>query len=165
MWELCNGGLENSNDCLAEKGFSVAEHEIAEGIFLDVYNLHMDAGGGEDDEAARDAQIDQLLAFIDARPARAIVVAGDTNLSHDIGAGDSDEARLARLLDESGLTDACQFTGCDRPTLIDRVFIRSSDELELTIDAWRIDDALVDEEGEPLSDHNAVSSTISWREL
>jgi endonuclease/exonuclease/phosphatase family metal-dependent hydrolase len=129
---------------------------VAEGVTIDVVDLHMDAGGGPDDEAARDAQIDQLLAYLPSD--RPLVVAGDTNLSFDVGANDSDEPRLQHLIDEGGFTDACFAMDCADVNRIDRVFVRGG----LTVTSWKIADEMVDADGLPLSDHEAVAVDITW---
>jgi endonuclease/exonuclease/phosphatase family metal-dependent hydrolase len=156
MWSECNGVEDSSNDCLAEKGFSFTTMTVAEGVTIDVVDLHMDAGGSAEDEAARDAQIDQLLAFLPAD--RPLIVAGDTNLSFDIGANDSDEPRLRRLIDEGGFVDACTAMNCADVNRIDRVFVRGG----LTVTSWKIAAEMVDADGLPLSDHEAVAVDITW---
>ena len=40
-WDACN---LNSGDCLTPKGFSFMRLQLAEGIEVDLYNLHADAG-------------------------------------------------------------------------------------------------------------------------
>lgn len=54
-WTRCNGILGDGSDCLARKGYSVATHDLAPGVSVDVYNVHMDAGRSADDRAARAA--------------------------------------------------------------------------------------------------------------
>lgn len=156
-WEACNGQFNMGSDCLAKKGFSVAEHELAPGVSIDVYNLHMDAGRGELDIAARVAQVEQLEAVIAARSAgRAIIVAGDTNMKEE------DEAALQALMTGAGLTDACRALACGDEARIDRVLYRSSEAITLEATAWALDLSFVDGAGEPLSDHEAVAVTIAW---
>ncbi|MBW1870754.1 MAG: hypothetical protein JRJ19_01740 [Deltaproteobacteria bacterium] len=40
-WEVCYGITDNGADCMTTKGFSAARHELREGVYVDVYNLHM----------------------------------------------------------------------------------------------------------------------------
>lgn len=156
-WEACNGQFNMGSDCLAKKGFSVAEHELAPGVTIDVYNLHMDAGRGELDVAARVAQAEQLGAVIAARSAgRAIVVAGDTNMKEE------DEATLQALMTAAGLTDACRALACGDELRIDRVLYRSSDAITLEATSWALDPAFVDADGVDLSDHEALAVVIAW---
>lgn len=156
-WEVCYGQIDNGSDCLTMKGFSVARHELSAGVFVDVYNLHMDAGGSPEDLAAREAQTEQILATIAARSSgMALVVAGDTNM------GASSEAILQTLLEGAGLRDACRELECGDDTRIDRIMLRDGDDVVLTPAAWRIDESFVTPRGEPLSDHEAVAIELSW---
>ena len=157
-WARCNGILSEGCDCLAAKGFSVATHELAPGVSVDVYNVHLDSGRAAADRQARAAQVEQLLAFIEERSAaRPVIVAGDTNL------WDADEVILSRLLDGAGLRDACRELGCARRRSIDRVLFRSSNDLELRARRYRVARELVDDGGRPLSDHLAVAVDLAWR--
>ena len=158
-WAECSGQFSMGSDCLTSKGFAVATHELAPGVFLDIYNLHMDASSNPEDVAARMAQVDQLLAAIDARSeGRAIVVAGDTNMDED----PEDEQTLQTLLQGAGLTDVCRALDCGDAGRIDRAMFRSSDTLTLTPVSWALDGDFVDDQGELLSDHEAVAVTLSW---
>jgi hypothetical protein len=74
-WDKCNG-----TDCLTPKGFTWSRIRIAEGVLVDFYNVHSNAGDNEADLAARRANISELSRFITANSAgNAVVVAGDTN--------------------------------------------------------------------------------------
>ena len=161
MWRTCFGGLDSGSDCLAEKGFSVATHTFQEGIEVDVYNLHMDASGGTEDQAARADQAEQLIEFISQRSAgRAVIVAGDTNLRLERG---SDSATLDRLKSGGELTDACLEVACPDPTHIDRFFFRSSQLVALEVRNWSEETSFVDDAGGPLSDHPAIAVRFGFR--
>lgn len=157
-WARCNGGLDAGSDCLAEKGFVMARHTFGEGLEVDVYDLHLDAGGGDEDLATREAQVTQLLAGLEARSAgRAVVVAGDTNLRLS---RPRDVASLERLLAEAGLSDACRSTLCTDDDHIDRVLFRSTDAVEVVATSWAVDTRFVDDAGEDLSDHPAIAVSL-----
>jgi hypothetical protein len=157
-WAECNGTVDSGSDCLTIKGFFAATHTLSEGIEVLVYDLHMDAGGSKGDIAARDAQVAQLLAHLEANAGeRAVIIAGDTNMDEE------DEASLVALLDGAGLVDACRALSCGEEGRIDRVMLRSSAQVELTAVDWQVDDRFVDPEGNQLSDHEAVGVTIGWR--
>jgi hypothetical protein len=159
-WAECNGTIDSGSDCLTIKGFFAATHTLSEGILVDVYNLHMDAGGSPGDVAARDVQVAQLVAHIDANAGdRPIIVAGDTNMDEE------DEASFQALLDGAGLIDICRALDCGEEYRIDRVLVRSSASIELTPVAWAVDDRFVDPDGNQLSDHEPVGVTIAWRWL
>lgn len=156
-WEQCSGTFDMGSDCLTSKGFSVALHELAPGILVDVYNLHMDAGSAPDDVAARKAQVAQLLGTIASRSqGRALIVAGDTNMDEE------DEPDLQTLLAGAGLTDVCRALDCPDPDRIDRAMFRSSQQVAIVPEAWWLDDAFVTPSGDPLSDHEAVAVTLRF---
>lgn len=159
-WTDCNGVFGDANDCLTTKGFSYARHTVAPGVEIDLYNLHMDAGRDDADIAARASQVDQLLTAIGSRSSgRAIIIAGDTNMKDD------DEAVLQTLMSGAGLSDACRELGCAEPMRIDRILFRSSSDVALSAERWRVDESFVDSSGEPLSDHEAVAAEIHWTQL
>lgn len=156
-WVECNGTVDSGSDCLTQKGFTVGRHRLGPGAAVDVYNLHMDAGGSQEDIEARQAQVQQILAMIDARSVdRAIIVAGDTNMDEE------DEADFVTLLEGGRLTDACRELACGEEFRIDRIMYRSSDRVELTPTSWLVDLSFVDEDGGPLSDHEAVVVELDW---
>jgi len=158
QWDECNGIFGSGTDCLAGKGFSMASHEIATGLTVHVYNLHMDAGRSSDDYDARAAQSTQLRSYLATRSAGAtVIVAGDTNMK------DADEALVVELLSMAGLTDACRTLSCPDPSGHDRVMFRNGPDLELTPTLWQEDARFVDGSGDDLSDHPAVGVDFDWR--
>ena len=129
-WEACNGTFSQYSDCLASKGVTRTELHLGPEVAVDVYNLHMDAGEGEGDVAARGAQIEQLLRLIARRSeGRAVIVAGDTNL--DVAQPD-DRRHLQHLIDAAGLADGCWATRCDDEH-IDRILFRGKKNINLNI--------------------------------
>lgn len=156
-WRACHGLLDSYFDCLTPKGFSWSRQALAEGVELDVYNVHLDAGWGKADAAARTAQVEQLVAAIEKRsPQRAVLLAGDTNIpSHQ-------RSLLQRLQRATGLLDACDTLHCGDSGRIDRVLYRSSSALRLSPKRWRIDRRFVDANQRPLSDHLAVAVEFDW---
>lgn len=159
-WSACNGYLGSYFDCLTPKGFSFSRLELAPGVFVDLYNLHMDAGPSPADVRAREAQFQQLAAAIARHSAgHALIVAGDTNVR-----GQRREA-LRAFEQHSGLSDACEVLHCPDPRRIDRVLVRSSADLELTPKSWRAESSFVDPHGEALSDHLPVSVDLAWRRI
>ncbi len=149
-------------DCLAAKGISVALHELAPGVEVDIYNLHLEAGSKADDEAARAEHVDVLLKSITSRSVgRALIVAGDFNLKRKDGAHDL--KMLDRLAKEGGLLQACDVLKCgdDR---VDRVFFRSSDSLTFTALSRKVDETFRDSKGEELSDHEPLVVKLGWQQ-
>jgi endonuclease/exonuclease/phosphatase family metal-dependent hydrolase len=157
-WAECNGVVLALNDCLTPKGFSVARHTLAQGVEVDVYNVHFDAGRSESDRATRKAQAEQLAQHMASRTSVGpVIVAGDTNMHVD----ELDD--LKRWLSSTYLRDACEELECDEPARIDRVFVRGGRGLRLWVDSWSVAETFVDKVGDPLSDHEAVAVRIGWQ--
>ena len=173
-WEGCFGGGDTSDggsgDCLALKGFSVATTTLADGVEVDIYNLHAEAGGTAQDQALQEADYDQLASFIeDHSGTDAIILAGDTNL-HTDGVPDPENPEGAgdleiweRFLDRTGLVDVCTTLGCDDADMIDKAASRSSDALTLEPTSREYaTDVFVRDDGEPLSDHPPLVVNFAW---
>jgi len=158
-WLSCHGVFDAFFDCLTPKGFTVARQSLAEGVFVHLYNLHMDAGWSVGDRAARRKQVAQLVAAIRRESAgHALIVGGDTNILQ------KDAGLLEQLLTEAQLKDACAEARCSEPGRIDRVLYRSSPELQLRPKQWRIAREFVDGGGQPLSDHLPVAVAFDWQQ-
>ncbi|MCA9521397.1 MAG: endonuclease/exonuclease/phosphatase family protein [Myxococcales bacterium] len=161
-WPGCNGQFDCASDCLATKGFSVARHTLAPGVEVDVYNLHMEAGGCAQDVVIRGQSIELLLQTLLERSAgMAVIMAGDFNLHQE---NEVDLTQLQHLIDAAGLSDSCWSTNCGK-TLIDRILVRSSSTVELTTSGWNVPKTFVSADGTDLSDHKPVSATVHWRRL
>ncbi|KAG7397084.1 hypothetical protein PHYBOEH_001298 [Phytophthora boehmeriae] len=77
-WDDCSNF--DSADCMAPKGFTFIEVQLADGVTVDVYNVHTDAGTTDADQQARASNLAQLSNFIAANSAgNAVIVMGDTN--------------------------------------------------------------------------------------
>jgi len=162
-YEDCNGLLDGASDCLASKGFQVMRFELTDGALLDVYNSHLEAGGSDEDNAAREGHVDQLVAAMNGYSAgEAVLFLGDTNLH---GGDPADDPLIADWLEQAGIEDACDLIGCDEPGRIDRALLRSSDSLSLEVGAWSVEPEFYDGDGVPLSDHDAIAVQIDWSAL
>jgi endonuclease/exonuclease/phosphatase family metal-dependent hydrolase len=157
-WATC---VESASDCLALKGFSMARTQLADGVSVDIYNLHMEAGGTPEDDASRDMAVDQLVAFmLEHSQGEAIIVGGDFNLHTDSEPAGS---QFARLLDEADLHDVCTELDCERPGSIDKFLFRSSDSVTIEAQSWRLEtDVFVSDMDEPLSDHDPLAVRFAW---
>ncbi|MFJ8464565.1 jacalin-like lectin [Streptomyces swartbergensis] len=164
-WNNCTG-----TNCLTPKGFSLARVRLAEGAFVDVYNVHTNADSTDDALAARRANVEQLSDFIQANSAgNAVIVMGDTNTRYT-RTGDN----IRTLLSENGLADAwvklvkggtppaqgSDALVCDAaaPTddceVVDKVLYRGSKLLTLTATRYANDwKAFLRSDGKHLSDH------------
>ena len=162
-WKSCHGYLNHGSDCMTAKGFAYAAHELAPGVFLDIYDLHMDAGHEAGDLEARTEEVDQLLAALRARSAgKAVIVAGDWNLSSN---RPRDLENLDRMLAAENLGDACLTLHCGVER-VDRILFRESDSLKLRVVDYQVEtERFADEAGRQLSDHHAVSAVFEWESL
>ncbi|MCF1597218.1 jacalin-like lectin [Streptomyces muensis] len=164
-WNNCTG-----TNCLTPKGFSLARVRLAEGVFVDLYNVHTNADSDDAALAARRANVEQLSDFIQANSSgNAVIVMGDTNTRYT-RSGDN----IRTLADENGLTDAwVQLArGGVRPTqgadallcptsappntceVVDKVLYRGSELLKLDATRYNNDWAsFLDSAGGNLSDH------------
>ncbi|NUT50574.1 MAG: endonuclease, partial [Saccharothrix sp.] len=96
-WNQCNG-----TDCLTPKGFSFSRLRLAEGVYVDLYNVHANAGSTDADLVARRANITQLSQYVTRNSAgNAVIIMGDTNTRYT-RAGDN----IRDLVRGNGLTDA-----------------------------------------------------------
>ena len=155
-WTHCHGRFSDGSDCFTKQGFTVAQHRLGPGAWVDVYNVHLDAGHSSGDRVARAHQVEQLLSVIISRSAgAAVIVAGDTNLGSDDG------ALLLRLQETAGLTDSCRVLQCAE-SRIDRVLFRSSSELQLRALSYRVDEKFRTSDGRDLSDHQAIGVQFGW---
>ncbi len=112
-WEETAGVLTEGSDELTYKGFVVTTIELEDGYFVDIYNLHADAYGGDESVKAKEAQFAQLAEYIKKHSVfdettltydHAVVVVGDFNQSI---CWEEDGGKLIEnLLEECYLNDA-----------------------------------------------------------
>ncbi|MEH0588027.1 jacalin-like lectin [Streptomyces sp. B21-106] len=177
-WNTCTYG---SGDCLTPKGFTFIRERLAEGVYVDFYNLHANAGTNDDDLAARAANLAQLTAFIATHSAgNAVVVMGDTNTRYT-RSGDT----IAEFAAAGGLTDAwvklvrggtppakgsdalvCDQTGPTVPNtceVVDKVLYRGSALVTLNATSYNNEHArFLTADGRMLSDHDPIGVGFSW---
>lgn len=156
-WQACHGLIDSYFDCLTPKGFTWSRLRLAEGVAVDVYNVHLDAGSSPADRKARALQIQQLTEAVMSHSAgQAVLLAGDTNIR-------AREGLVETLERATGLVDVCRKLQCPEPRRIDRVFFRDSGALSWAPRKWSLDRAFVDANHQPLSDHLAVAVELDWR--
>ncbi|KAI2611640.1 mannose-binding lectin [Hypoxylon fragiforme] len=182
-WDTCSDA--SGSDCLTPKGYTFMRLALdgstaaggsgSSSAFVDVYNLHTDAGTESADIAARAANIQQVADAIAARSAgNAVLVFGDTN-SRYTRAGDGIRAFLA-----AGLTDPwvelvhagsipSAESICANPSTtpscetVDKVFYRGSPLVSLQATAWAYESArFLQANGSILSDHNPIAVNFTW---
>ncbi|MFC5665270.1 jacalin-like lectin [Kitasatospora misakiensis] len=175
-WKDCQ---LDSGDCLTPKGFTFTRTRLAEGVYVDFYNLHANAGTNPGDEAARAANLAQLTGYIRTHSAgNAVVVMGDTNTRYtradDTIAAFAADNRLTDawvqlkrggvaptrgadplLCDQNAPTDTCE--------IVDKVLYRGSALVSLTATSYANKHAdFLDGAGKMLSDHDPVAVGFSW---
>jgi len=160
QWVQCFGDANvGSGDCLSEKGFSLARTEISPGLWVDIYNLHAEAGGGEMDIIAREAGIAQFIDYVlNTSAGNAVIIGGDTNLHLDDA---SDLILINDIISKLQVEDVCDFVGCGIES-IDRFYFRSNDKIDLKPLSWRFAPEFVTTDGEDLSDHKPVHVSFQW---
>lgn len=149
---------------------------ISEGVYIDTYNLHADAGTEPGDLVARAANLQEVSDYINVwSVGNAVLVFGDTN------------SRYTRSVDipnvfatNNGMTDAfvqlsrggvipTVETICDNPSLIntcetvDKVFYRGSRQLTLEATNFNYESSkFLQPDGNILSDHNPILVNYTW---
>lgn len=107
-WNMRSGVLEDGADDLSAKGILYSVIEIADGVYIDFYDIHADAYGSEKDRAAREDNYRQVSDLIEANYAknnRPVVIVGDFNY-HFHGAPETDSNIHYYFLEKCGLQDA-----------------------------------------------------------
>jgi hypothetical protein len=162
-WDACYGVFGHANDCLTPKGFMFARYEISSGVYVDIYDLHMDAGSSAGDNEARIVGVEQLIDKINTSSAgQAVIICGDFNMSYN---DPEDNINLTRLISSTGLTDSRIELG-NTDERIDKILYRSSGEVSLTPVVYKVEsDTFLDSKGRQLSDHEAVSVLFRWEKI
>jgi endonuclease/exonuclease/phosphatase family metal-dependent hydrolase len=156
-WRACHGVVDSYFDCLTPKGLALIRVEVSPRLFIDVYDVHLDAGAADGDRAARAQQLAQLMDTVrELSGEHALVVGGDFNLT------EAERPLLYALAASVGLVDVCAQLRCPEPWRLDRVLTRSSPTLSLQPRSWRTDRSFRDASGQPLSDHLLVAVDIDW---
>ena len=175
-WSSC---YPDNGDCFTPKGFSEMRLRLAPGVYVDYYNLHLNAGTSSGDETARQKEWQQLTAYMQANSAGdAVIVAGDTNSRYTRG-----DDQLAEFVADNGLTDSwvrLELGGvapaagapplmCDEAAITNtcevtnKAFYRSSKQITLEATAYNNEHAkFLDSAGAMLSDMDPILTDFSW---
>ena len=158
---VCEGRFRGLNDCWCRKGFLRARIRLNPWLEIDIYTLHLDAGGSSRDREARRRQLALLTARIrEQSAARGLILAGDFNLNaHD----PADRALLEAFVGGVGLTDAgVSPAPADWPEHLDYIFYRSGHEVAVELIHAAVDPVFA-VNGRPLSDHPALGARFQLR--
>ncbi len=157
-WSACHGVVDSYFDCLTPKGAASWQVTLGPGVLVDVYNVHLDAGGARLDAQAREAQLAQLAAAVQrASSERAVVVGGDFNLMP------AELTSFKKVMAAVGLSDVCDQLHCGQPSRLDRLLFRSGSSLRLVPRTWRLGSGFRDAAGRSLSDHEPVVVSFAWQ--
>ncbi|MET7985803.1 MULTISPECIES: jacalin-like lectin [unclassified Streptomyces] len=177
-WNSCQ---IDSGDCLTPKGFTFMRERLAEGVYVDFYNVHTNAGTNDGDLASRADNLSQLTSFISTRSAgNAVVVMGDTNTRYT-RSGDT----IAEFAAANGLTDAwvqlvrggtapakgsdalvCDQSGTTVPDtceVVDKILFRGSKLVTLGATNYHNEHTrFLTSGGLMLSDHDPITASFTW---
>ncbi|RAR08354.1 mannose-binding lectin [Stemphylium lycopersici] len=176
-WNTCS--TFDSADCLTPKGFTFMRVKFAEGVVIDAYNLHADAGTTDADNTARASNLRQVSDYIKANSVgNAVVVFGDSNSrytrTNDVPAVFSDENGMTDVwlqLVKNGVAPAkgADALLCENPSttneceIVDKIWYRGSPAIKLSAETFDYaGNMFLQENGDLLSDHNGVLVDFAW---
>ncbi|WP_315728153.1 MULTISPECIES: jacalin-like lectin [unclassified Bradyrhizobium] len=163
-------------DALTPKGFTMVRVRLAEGTYLDVYNLHGQSGTSSTDLADSVSDVNQMLGYIESNSAgNAIMVLGDTNtrytrvgqnmwefLHHGFSDAWIQDIRNGGVPAVGGGDLVCGSSETARPDceITDKVLWRSNGFLNLQAPTYVDHQDAVDSSGTQLSDHHPIE--VDW---
>lgn len=176
-WNTRNSSDGNN---LTPKGFTWLRLRVAEGVYLDVYNLHTCAGTSTSSLAARVDNLAQLVSYINTNSVgNAVLVFGDTNTRYTrtgdtvrslLGALDGDPwVTLVRNGTPPALgTDALVWESTDVLTdlgyeFVDKIFYRGNAYISLVPTSYEVPDAAFRyTDGSMLADHRPIVTRFQY---
>lgn len=152
---MCEGYLGAAQDCFAEKGVLMVRLRLANGAEVDVYDTHLEAGGGQKDQDIRVRQLSLIADFMKRHSAgRAVVFGGDFNLDWK---NKTHQQAMKTFLTTTGLVRLGTGQGGRQ---IDYLLVRSGDSVAISpVKAGVAGD--FQHGGKPLSDHPALTATLT----
>lgn len=180
-WNTLYGLADNGADEFSEKGILYVCVEIADGVYLDLYNIHADAFGDSGSVAARRDNFRQLADMINSRSVdRPVIIAGDFNqcmfphaedgiydvFVQELGMKDSwvevcnggDYEDVSSFTEKYGNSWSDKFGVWDS---IERFFYKDGGGVALTCESFEYID-VVNRKGVSCSDHKACYSEFSF---
>ncbi|KAL4988175.1 Endonuclease/exonuclease/phosphatase [Aspergillus falconensis] len=175
-WSTCSDA--SGFDCWTPKGFTVMRVKLEDGVYVDCYNLHADAGSEDNDVSARSANLQQVADYISTNSVgNAVLVYGDTNARYT-SSGENirifetqngmENPWVELILDGVEPTEGTEAVVCENPTTsqtcetVDKIFYRGSPALTLQATSWAYEDEKFLNNGSILSDHNPITSGFTW---
>lgn len=182
-WANCNGVFDSANDCLTPKGFTFTRHQVAPGVEVDAYNVHLDAGSKSGDFKARRGNFAQLSAYIAANsPTNPVLIFGDFNSRYtraedniraltqvlqppmkdawvQLALGGAEPA-IGAPANECGNPQPIGQSGCE---IVDKVLYRSGANIDLVPTSFEyVGTWFLQPDGNTVSDHNPVFVNFNY---
>lgn len=169
------GGMLWEGDIVSQKGVMLAVVELAPGVYVDVYNLHADAFGGQESVDARYDNFRQTMNFINANSKdHPVIVTGDFNEAFHFGAEGKyfynvfvEQLGFAdvwvELENDGSYTDFSAWSGdyWGHWDSVECILYRSSDTVTLKPTSHEYKN-YKDDEGKSISDHYAAAATFTY---
>lgn len=176
-WDTCSNA--SGSDCLTPKGFTFMRVKVADGVWVDVYNLHADAGSEAADGVARASNLQQVSNYISTySTGNPVIVFGDTNSRYtrteDIPrvfstANGMKDPWVELVKGGNAPAAGSSALVCDNPSpnttceTVDKVWYRGSAAVNLQATSFDyVGDMFLQADGNILSDHNPVMVDYSW---
>jgi hypothetical protein len=181
-----NTNSSSDGNNLTPKGFTWLRLRVAEGVYIDLYNIHTNAGTDATSLAARRDNIIQLVNYINTNSVgNAVLVFGDTNTRYT-RTGDNIRTLLANMtgdvwvnLEQHGTPPAAgspdsvwaadvHYATPLTPTqytyeFVDKIFYRSNNYINVTAVAYTMPDSFFrDASGNMLSDHYPIVTQFQY---
>jgi endonuclease/exonuclease/phosphatase family metal-dependent hydrolase len=177
-WKDSYGFIKDGADQMTPKGILYSSVKISDGYYIDVYDIHTDAGDDEGSYAARRSNMNQLGKMIrEYSEGKAVIVIGDTN-SRYTRAQDNFETAVLKTC---GLRDAWIEKKCggiipkdgaalmdssnrnsSSNEVVDKIWYRSGQDVTLKAVSYDLLTNFTDGNGNQLSDHYPITSTFSF---
>jgi endonuclease/exonuclease/phosphatase family metal-dependent hydrolase len=149
----CHSWFGSRGDCWANKGWLRVGIQLGNGVRVDLYTTHLDAGRGKGSARVRRRQLARLAEAIERLSAgRAVIVAGDLNLRSE---RTRDEASMREFRQRLGLVDSRLAPELAVWHRHDCVLYRDGPETRLELESAGEATGFV-RKNRPLSDHAAL---------
>jgi endonuclease/exonuclease/phosphatase family metal-dependent hydrolase len=103
-YNRCAGWFSSQNDCWARKGYLMVRLRAPNGVEVDIYNTHIEAGSGRRSLNSRRRNFDTLAQGVEKfSSGRAVVIAGDFNVDYS---DPGDREILTEFRSRLGLMDS-----------------------------------------------------------
>jgi len=166
-----------NENALTPKGFTFCRTRIAEGVYIDFYNLHTNAESDAASIAARADNLQQISDYISTvSKGNAVVVMGDMNARY------TRDNNVRLFLNVQGMTDpwitlirngsipalgdsdiACPFPNiANTCEIVDKIYYRSSKYIQLSASGYNLLKSFVNSSGQQLSDHLPLTVNFSY---